>query len=57
MPRTRPSYPPQIRQKILDLARSGRTVPSLAHGRSRRRTRSKAESLKLTEKRATAATV
>ncbi|MCX6071373.1 MAG: transposase [Chloroflexi bacterium] len=30
MPRTRPAYPPEMRQKIVELARSGRTVATLA---------------------------
>jgi transposase len=30
MPRTRPAYPPELRQKIIDLARSGRNAASLA---------------------------
>ncbi len=30
MPRTKPAYPPEIRQKILDLVRAGRTAASLA---------------------------
>jgi transposase len=30
MPRTRPAYPPELRQKIIDLARSGRNATSLA---------------------------
>jgi transposase len=30
MPRTKPAYPPQMRQKILDLVRAGRTPSSLA---------------------------
>ena len=30
MPRTRPAYPPQLRQKLVDLARSGRSVATLA---------------------------
>jgi transposase len=30
MPRTKPAYPPEIRQKILDLVHAGRTAASLA---------------------------
>lgn len=30
MPRTRPPYPPEFRQHIIDLAREGRTIASLA---------------------------
>jgi len=30
MPRTKPAYPPEIRQKIVDLVRAGRTAASLA---------------------------
>jgi transposase len=30
MPRTKPAYPRELRQKILDLARAGRTAASLA---------------------------
>jgi transposase len=30
MPRTKPAYPQEFRQKILDLARAGRTISSLA---------------------------
>jgi len=30
MPRSKPAYPPEIRQKILELARAGRSVASLA---------------------------
>jgi transposase len=30
MPRTKPAYLPELRQKILDLAHAGRTVASLA---------------------------
>jgi transposase len=30
MPRTRPAYPPKLRQKLVELARSGRTVADLA---------------------------
>ena len=30
MPRTKPAYPRELRQKILDLARPGRTAASLA---------------------------
>jgi transposase len=30
MPRTKPAYPPELRQKILDLVRAGRTASSLA---------------------------
>ena len=30
MPPTRPAYPPDLRQRIVDLARAGRTVASLA---------------------------
>jgi transposase len=30
MPRTKPAYPPEMRQKILDLVRAGRTASSLA---------------------------
>ena len=30
MPRTKPTYPPELSQKILDLAHAGRTVASLA---------------------------
>lgn len=30
MPRTRPGYPPQLRQKIVDLARAGRNAASVA---------------------------
>jgi len=30
MPRTRPAYPPELRQKIVELARAGRTAASLA---------------------------
>jgi transposase len=30
MPRTKPSYPRELRQKILDLVRAGRTAASLA---------------------------
>ena len=30
MPRTKPSYPLELRQKILDLVRAGRTAASLA---------------------------
>jgi transposase len=30
MPRTKPAYPPEMRQKILDLVRAGRTAASLA---------------------------
>ena len=30
MPRSRPPYPPELRQRILELARAGRTVASLA---------------------------
>ena len=30
MPRTRPAYAPELRQKLVDLARSGRTAASLA---------------------------
>ncbi len=30
MPRTKPAYAPELRQKILDLARAGRTPASLA---------------------------
>jgi transposase len=30
MPRSKPAYPPELRQKILDLVRAGRTVASLA---------------------------
>jgi transposase len=30
MPRTRPAYPPELRQKIVDLARAGRNAASLA---------------------------
>ncbi len=29
MPRTKPAYPPEFRQKILDLVRAGRTISSL----------------------------
>ena len=30
MPRTRPAYPPELRQKLVELAHAGRTVSSLA---------------------------
>jgi hypothetical protein len=30
MPRSKPAYPAEIRQRILELARSGRSVASLA---------------------------
>lgn len=30
MPRTKPAYPPEMRQKILDLVHAGRTTASLA---------------------------
>src|SRR4030042_557237 len=30
MPRTRPAYAPEVRQKIVDLARAGRNAASLA---------------------------
>jgi transposase len=30
MPRTKPAYPKEFRQEILDLARAGRTISSLA---------------------------
>ena len=30
MPRTRPSYPAELRQKLVDLARSGRNIADLA---------------------------
>jgi transposase len=30
MPRTRPAYAPEVRQKIVDLARAGRNAVSLA---------------------------
>jgi transposase len=30
MPRTRPAYAPELRQKIIDLARAGRNAASLA---------------------------
>jgi len=30
MPRTRPAYPPELRQKLVDLARSGRRIAELA---------------------------
>jgi transposase len=30
MPRTRPAYPPELRQKIVELARAGRNAASLA---------------------------
>jgi transposase len=30
MPPTRPAYPPELRQRIVDLARAGRTAASLA---------------------------
>jgi transposase len=30
MPRTKPAYPREFQQKILDLARAGRTISSLA---------------------------
>ena len=30
MPRTRPAYPPELRQKLVDLARSGRSIGELA---------------------------
>jgi transposase len=30
MPRTRPAYPPELRQKLVELAHVGRTVASLA---------------------------
>jgi transposase len=30
MPRTKPAYAPELRQRILDLARAGRTASSLA---------------------------
>jgi transposase len=30
MPRTRPAYPPELRRKLVDLARSGRTIADLA---------------------------
>ena len=30
MPRTKPPYPPELRQRIVDLARAGRTAASLA---------------------------
>jgi transposase len=30
MPPTKPAYPPEMRQKILDLVRAGRTAASLA---------------------------
>jgi len=30
MPRTRPAYPPELRQKLVDLARSGRSIAELA---------------------------
>lgn len=30
MPRTKPAYPREFRQKVLDLARAGRTISSLA---------------------------
>jgi transposase len=30
MPRSKPAYPPGLRQRILDLVRAGRTVASLA---------------------------
>lgn len=30
MPRTKPAYPRELRQKILDLSRAGRTAASLA---------------------------
>jgi transposase len=30
MPRTKPAYPPDLRQRIVDLARAGRSVASLA---------------------------
>jgi transposase len=30
MPRTRPEYPPELRQKIFELARAGRSAASLA---------------------------
>ncbi len=29
MPRSKPAYPPELRQKILELARAGRSVASL----------------------------
>jgi transposase len=31
MPRSKPAYPPELRQKILDLVRAGRSPSSLAH--------------------------
>ena len=30
MPQTKPPYPPELRQRIVDLARAGRTAASLA---------------------------
>ena len=30
MPRTKPAYPPELRQKIVELVRAGRTAASLA---------------------------
>ena len=30
MPRTRPEYPPELRQKLVELARAGRSAASLA---------------------------
>jgi transposase len=30
MPRTRPAYPPELRQKIVEMARAGRSAASLA---------------------------
>jgi transposase len=30
MPHTRPAYPPELRQKLVDLARSGRSIAGLA---------------------------
>ena len=30
MPRTKPPYPPELRQRIVDLARAGRTAASFA---------------------------
>ena len=30
MPRSRPPYPPQFRQQIVELARAGRSIPELA---------------------------
>jgi transposase len=30
MPPTRPAYPPELRQRIVELARAGRTAASLA---------------------------